>query len=291
MGIADRDYTTGRGRTGGGRPQVTPVVKWLLILNVAIFFSDVLVMDHRLYEWGAFSIESALRQGKLWEFLTFQFLHGSLIHLLFNSVGLYFFGPWMERWWGARRFLVFYLLCGAAGAAFYTLLWTLGMFPNESAQTGLIGASAGIYGILMGVAVIAPNLRVALIFPPIEMSMRQMAMLILAIAVLTVLTGFGDNEGGEAGHLGGAILGLLLVRKPQLLKWLDRREAMIEIIRPRAFDPKQPPKLRPRTEVDLALSTEVDRVLDKVSQHGFQSLTQAERAILVAASKSNPNFP
>ena len=187
MGIADRDYTTGRGRAGGGRPQVTPVVKWLLILNVAIFFSDVLVMDHRLYEWGAFSIESALRQGKLWEFFTFQFLHGSLIHLLFNSVGLYFFGPWMERWWGARRFLVFYLLCGAAGAAFYTLLWTLGMFPNESAQTGLIGASAGIYGILMGVAVIAPNLRVALIFPPIEMSMRQMAMLILAIFNL----GFG----------------------------------------------------------------------------------------------------
>jgi hypothetical protein len=116
-------------------------------------------------------------------------------------------------------------------------------------------------------------------------------MLILAIAVLTVLTGFGDNEGGEAGHLGGAILGLLLVRKPQFLKWLDRREAMIEIIPPRAFDPKLPPKLRPRTEVDLALSTEVDRVLDKVSQHGFQSLTQAERAILVAASKSNPNFP
>jgi membrane associated rhomboid family serine protease len=287
MGIADRDYTTGRGRAGGGQSRVTPVVKWLLILNVAVFFGDVLIFDHRVLEWGAFSIESALRHGRAWEFLTFQFLHAHLVHLLFNSVGLFIFGPWMERWWGSQRFVVFYLLCGAAGAVFYTLLWTLGVFPDERVSTPLIGASAGIYGILMGVAVIAPNLRVALIFPPIEMSMRQLAMLVLAIAVGTILTGIGGNAGGEAGHLGGAILGLLLVRVPRLLSWADRRAPAVEIIRPKAFDMRSAAKLRPRTEVDLALSTEVDRVLDKVSQHGFQSLTQAERAILVAASKSN----
>jgi hypothetical protein len=128
---------------------------------------------------------------------------------------------------------------------------------------------------------------VALIFPPIEMSIRQLAMLVLAIAVGTILTGIGGNAGGEAGHLGGAILGLLLVRVPRLLQWADRRAPAVEIIRPKAFDMRSAAKLRPRTEVDLALSTEVDRVLDKVSQHGFQSLTQAERAILVAASKSN----
>lgn len=291
MGIADRDYTTGRGRTGGGAGQVTPVVKWLLIINVAVFFSDVLLFNHHLFEWGFFSIESALRHGRVWEFVTFQFLHGSVLHLLFNSVGLFFFGPWMERWWGARRFTVFYLLCGAAGAGFYTLLWSLGLFSKESAATPLIGASAGIYGILMGVAVIAPNLRVALIFPPIEMSMRQMAMLVLGIATFTILTGFGGNEGGEAGHLGGAILGLLLVRSPQWLKWADRRGPVMDIIRPKAFDLRPAAKLKPRTEVDLALSSEVDRILDKVSQHGFQSLTQAERAILVAASKSSSPYP
>ena len=79
----------------------------------------------------------------------------------------------------------------------------------------------------------------------------------------------------------------VLVRVPQLLKWADRRAPAVEIILPKAFDMKSAAKLRPRTDVDLALSTEVDRVLDKVSQHGFQSLTQAEREILVAASKSN----
>jgi membrane associated rhomboid family serine protease len=291
MGMAERNYRTGWGAAGSGPARVTPVVKWLLIVNVAVFFGDVLLLDHRLLEWGAFSIQSALWQGRVWEFLTFQFLHGSVLHLLFNSVGLFFFGPWMERWWGTRRFVVFYLLCGAAGAAFYTLLWSLGVFPGEGAGTGLIGASAGIYGILMGVAVIAPNLRVALIFPPIEMSMRQLAILVLVIAAGTVLTGFGNNEGGEAGHLGGAILGLLLVRVPRLLTWADRPAPAVEIIRPKAFEMKSAGKLRPRTEVDLALSSEVDRILDKVSQHGFQSLTQAERAILVAASKSNSPYP
>ena len=79
-----------------------------------------------LVNWGAFTIRSALMEFRLWEFVTFQFLHGSLGHVLFNSIGIYFFGPWMERWWGSKKFLLFYLLCGAAGAAFFTLLMFLG---------------------------------------------------------------------------------------------------------------------------------------------------------------------
>lgn len=286
MGIADRDYSTGRGQAGGGQARVTPVVKWLLILNVAVFFGDALFLKNRLFIWGAFTIDSALWHGRWWEFLTFQFLHAGVLHLMLNMVALFIFGPWMERWWGSRRFVVFYLLCGVAGAAFYALLWKLGMFPSEDADTTLIGASAGIYGILMGVAMIAPNLRVMLIFPPIEMSMRRMAMLVLGIAVVVVLFNL-RNAGGEAGHLGGAILGLLLVRFSWLLNWADRRSDAVEIIRPRAFTSRAAAKLRPRTEVDLARSTEVDRILDKISQHGFQSLTDAEQAILTAAAKSN----
>jgi membrane associated rhomboid family serine protease len=291
MGLADRNYGQGRQRMTNGRSNITPVVKWLLLANIAIFLGDMLIFEQRLVKWGAFSIQSALLHGKVWEFLTFQFLHGSVLHVLFNSVGLYFFGPWMERWWGSRKFLVFYLWCGAGGAAFYTLLWGLGVLPNDGIHSGLIGASAGIYGILMGVAVIAPSLRVALVFPPIEMSMRQLAIVLLVISTGTILIGFGNNEGGEAGHLGGAIVGFALMRLPWLLKWADAAAPGVEIIRPRIFGGRPGSKLLPRTEIDLRAQTEVDRILDKISQQGFQSLTSAERATLQQVATTNPPAP
>lgn len=275
MGIADRDYHRGDRREGGGMfSQLTPVVKWLLIINLTIYFLDLL-LGHPLRNFGAFAIQSAVFGGRIWEFLTFQFLHGSVGHVLFNCVGIFFFGPWLERWWGAQKFLIYYLLCGVGGAVFFTLLVFLGLLPGDGMQTPLVGASAGIYGILIGVAVVAPNLRVALFFPPIELSMRQLAIALLVISAGSVLLKFGGNEGGEAGHLGGAIVGFILMRYPQLLGG----EPGVEIIRPTIFI-SQPPKLRPRSEIEKTQDTAVDAILDKISSQGFQSLTQQERDFL-----------
>jgi len=269
--------------------RLSPVVKWLLILNVGIYFLDHLILPiffglsenvFPLENWGAFSIRSGLLELHLWEFVTFQFLHASLGHILFNSIGIYFFGPWMERWWGSQKFLIFYLACGGAGAAFFSLLALLGVVPG-GLDSPLIGASAGIYGIFIGVAVIAPDLRVALLFPPIELSMRQLALALMAISVGSILLNLGGNEGGEAGHLGGALLGYFLMRYPRLLGG----QPGVEIIRPKAFASSTPPKLWPRTEVRTDEDTAVDLILDKVSREGFQSLTQAERDILIQAAQ------
>lgn len=274
MGIADRDYHRGDRREGGGMfSQLTPVVKWLLTINLTIYFSDLL-LGHPLRNFGAFAIQSAVFGGRIWEFLTFQFLHGSVGHVLFNCIGIFFFGPWLERWWGAQKFLVYYLLCGVGGAAFFTLLVFLGLL-GDGMQTPLVGASAGIYGILIGVAVLAPNLRVALFFPPIELSMRQLAIALLVISAGSILLKFGGNEGGEAGHLGGAIIGFILMRYPQLLGG----EPGVEIVKPKIFT-SQPPKLRPRSEIEKTQDTAVDAILDKISSQGFQSLTQQERDFL-----------
>ncbi|MGL4400488.1 MAG: rhomboid family intramembrane serine protease [Luteolibacter sp.] len=281
MGISDREYQRSHHREGGGFfSQLTPVVKWLLIANVGIYFLDLL-LEKPLREFGAFTIQSAVFQGRIWEFVTFQFLHGSLGHVLFNSLGLFFFGPWLERWWGLKKFLLFYLLCGVGGGVFYTLLVLSGVLPGNDLYTPLVGASAGIYGILVGVAVIAPNLRVSLYFPPIELSMRQLAIALMVISVGSILLRFGGNEGGEAGHLGGAIVGFFLIRYPFLLGG----EPGVEILKPKLSKPRQMPKLRPRSELEKTQDTAVDAILDKISSQGFQSLTQQERDFLQRVSE------
>lgn len=279
MALADRDYYIEPERSRSAS-RITPVVKALLIINAAIFLLDYMVLQSAMgyppiLYFGAFTIKSGLHDLRIWEFITFQFLHGSFLHILFNSFGLYFFGPWMERHLGARCFLIYYLLCGAAGAGFYTLISYLGVIPWDPIQP-LVGASAGIYGIFMGVAIIAPNLRVQLLIPPIPMSMRSLAIVLLLIATAVILFNL-NNAGGEAGHLGGAILGLLMMR---FLPWF-RRDLSFGSHRPRPRK-RYASKLSPRSTVSE--DTEIDAILDKVSAQGFQSLTDEEKAILKKAA-------
>jgi membrane associated rhomboid family serine protease len=293
MGIADRDYHRREAHEGGGfTSNLTPVVKWLLVANIGIFILDLILGAvygrvrgyPPLFELGAFRIWSAIYGFRIWEFITFQFLHDGMGHVLFNSIGLFFFGPWMERWWGSRKFLIFYLLCGAAGAVFFTLLTFLNILPMGM-QSALVGASAGIYGILIGVAVIAPDLRVMLLIPPIELSMRQLAIILFAISAGAILLKLGGNEGGEAGHLGGAILGYFLIRHPNLLGGQQR----MRVLRPPVFKKRPESKLRPRSQARMDEDTAVDAILDKVSREGFQSLTAAEREVLHKASQRQQN--
>lgn len=289
MGLADRDYYREDTRSGyNPLAQLTPVVKWLLILNIGIYLLDTLVLkgdgmqNGPIRKFGVFAIRSAIFEGEIWEFITFQFLHGFIGHVMFNCIGIFFFGPWMERWWGSKKFLLFYLLCGVAGAVFFTLLTFIGVLPTNNYEDGLVGASAGIFGILIGVAMIAPNLRVMLLFPPVELSMRQLAIFLMAIAVGSIVFQIGGNEGGEAGHLGGAILGFILVRFP----WLLGNRSEVEIVRPKAFSRSPESKLRPRSSMEKEQDTELDRILDKISAQGFQSLTDAEKATLQKVSES-----
>ncbi len=299
MGALDRDYQREERRQVAG-PALPPVTKALLILNVLFFLADFLTRPGPINPYFGkvnallfFTVESALMEGRVWELLTFQFLHATFGHIIFNSFGLYFFGPWIERWWGSARFTAFYLLCGVAGALFYTLLTVTGILPERGPWSGietpLVGASAGIYGLIIGVAVTQPKAVIHLLLPPVSMTMRTAALVFIGLAVAMIL---GDiliggvifqNSGGEAGHLGGAILGFVLMKFPWLLRKGSRSG---KIIRPPEFRRKEAPKLRPRSEVDLKSATEVDRVLDKIAKEGLRSLTEDERKILHQAAKA-----
>jgi membrane associated rhomboid family serine protease len=297
MGAFDREYFREE-RRHAGRPPLPPVTKWLLIANLVVFVLDFVSRPGpEIPQFGhintllCFTVRSAFLEGRLWELLSFQFLHGSIGHIIFNGIGLYFFGPWMERWWGSRRFTAYYLLCGVGGALFYTLLTVAGILPERGLLAGidtpLVGASAGLYGFIVGVAFIQPKAMVQLLIPPVTLTMRNAALIFIGIAVAMIA---GDillggslfqNSGGEAGHLGGALAGFLLMKFPFLLGKGGRPG---KIIRPREFRPRAEPKLRPRSEVDLAAAGEVDRILDKIARDGLQSLSEEERKTLHQAA-------
>jgi len=229
MGFYDRPYLRSGPRSqsyrvGGMRPQ--SVTTWLIVINVAVYLINE-ISGGVMARWGYFSADTFVHRLQLWRFITFQFLHAGPGHLFFNMLTLYFFGQLVEGWLTPRRFLAFYLLCGIAGAATYLILWQVGFLSIYGAKTPLVGASAGIFGVLIAAARLAPNTTVMLLFPPIPVKLKVLALILLGIAVWMVLVN-GPNAGGQAAHLGGAAMGALLIARPKLLNgfahWTKRRK-------------------------------------------------------------------
>ncbi len=183
----------------------------------------------------SYSWFTCFMQGEIWRLISYQFVHAGFGHILFNMWALFFFGPMVEYVMGPRRFLVYYLVCGVAGALFSSLLACLGLFNNADDSFALVqevnyiaqyvgyeglvrpwqmfpmvGASAAIYGVMVAVAYLTPSARISLIFPPVTMTMRTFAIVVTAIAVSAVLFNW-NNAGGEAGHLGGLIMGAIIM--------------------------------------------------------------------------------
>jgi len=295
MGYADRDYHRRMPGPQPSRFEGVPAVKWLLIVNVAVFVLELFLRPQLppgvppgfqapswLGELGHYSIASALHHFQVWRFVTFQFLHANFGHVFMNMLVLFFFGPLVERWWGSRAFLGFYLAGGVCGALFYTVLYYVpGILPSAQPGTPMVGASAGIFAVLIATAIIAPEGRVYLFFV-IPMTMRTFAIGVLAVGILVVLTD-GGNAGGEAGHLGGALAGYLMMKVPGL------REAVLRLNSGRPMR-RRPPrrryerKLRPKSSVSREDAGEIDRILDKINEEGLHTLTPEEREILHRAA-------
>jgi membrane associated rhomboid family serine protease len=197
-----------------------PVTRTLLILNVAIFALQY-VMGPFLLRWFAlWPPASAQFPGapgfEVWQLLTYGFLHGGLTHLFFNMFALYMFGGEIERMFGARRFVTYYLVC-VVGAAIAQLV----VISNiDSRPVPTVGASGGVFGLLLAFGMAFPQRRIMLLFPPIPMPAWLFVTLYGLLELYLGVTGSGQGIAHFA-HLGGMVAGFIL-----LLRWRGDRRAL-----------------------------------------------------------------
>ena len=186
-----------------------PVTTALIVANVAVYLLQGLVpqiiVPFALWPLAA----SAANIGASfapWQLVTYAFLHGSLVHLAFNMFALYMFGGAIEQVFGARRYLVYYFVSVVSAAITQLIVAVLlhGIYPT-------IGASGGVFGLLLAYAMYFPRNRVMLLFPPIPMSARTF---VVVYAVIELLLGVTNTQSSVAhfAHLGGMIGGYLLLR-------------------------------------------------------------------------------
>jgi len=179
-----------------------PITLSLLVACVAAYFvqqSSGAVITERFALWPfgeAFHV---------WQLLTYFFLHGGLQHLVFNMLGLVTFGSDLERLWGPQRYLTLILISTIAAALTQQAMsyFSGGFFPT-------VGASGGIYGLLLAFALTFPNRTIVLIFPPIPMRARTFAMVFAGIELFSGVTGTQSGVAHFA-HLGGMLGALLLI--------------------------------------------------------------------------------
>jgi membrane associated rhomboid family serine protease len=196
-----------------------PVTRLLLFSNVAIFVLQYLTGPLLLGPFALWPPASAQYPGapgfQLWQVLTYGFLHGSLTHLFFNMFALYMFGGEIERLLGTQRFVTYYLVC-VVGAAIAQLL----VISNvNTPPVPTVGASGGVFGLLLAFGMTFPQRRIMLLFPPIPMPAWLFVTLYGLLELYLGVTGSGQGVAHFA-HLGGMVAGFFL-----LMRWRGGRRA------------------------------------------------------------------
>lgn len=243
---------------------MTPWVRRLLFANVAVFFVQITMPQ--LTDGFSFVPMLALRQP--WTLITYMFLHGNFMHIAFNMMALYFFGPAVEARLGERDFAKLYFISGISGAL-------LSMLLAPAAQ--IIGASAAIFGVMLAFATFWPDAPIY-IWGVLPVPARY---LVIITTVLALWSGFSGAGGGIAhfAHLGGYAGAFIYLRWVRRLGGAQRlpggapkpQRAAPSVTNWRAIDTKS---------VHEVNRDEVNRILDKISAQGLESLTLQERTFL-----------
>ncbi len=285
-------------------PRLTKAVQWLIAINVAIYFLQLTVVGSQNM-LPALGFEADNLSRAWWTIATYMFVHGGFWHLALNMYTLYIFGPRVEHAWSAGEFTRFYVLCGLGGWFFHLL------FARDSL---LIGASAAVLGVTLAYAMRWPDDEVYL-FGVLPLKVKW---LVAGLVVMNIIGGMAESHGGVAylAHLGGLAAGWIYLRTSSGGAGIDRFKQRVS---PAPDIPDETPRAVPRSlprarekgnEIDEIIArsnaavsrrqapqappvgvkttskmSELDLVLDKISQHGIDSLTHEEKQLLEAMSR------
>jgi len=265
----------------------------LLVVNVVAFIVQSVLETYTSVPVDAYLALSVdgLRHGFVWQLLSYQFMHGGWLHLLLNCWAIFVFGREVEGTLGWKRFLTLYFSSGVIGGLCQGLAGVLLKGPFAAP---VVGASAGAFGLVAAFALLYPERPLMLLlFFVIPLSMRAKFLLLFS-AVLAVLgIVFPMDNIAHAAHLGGMLTGMFFVRYAihWHWHWPRLRRTRIQPLRTLVKVPRRtsgrwgqsPGSVDEDLPPDEFLSKAVDPILDKISAHGIQSLTERERRILETA--------
>ncbi|MCD8317370.1 MAG: rhomboid family intramembrane serine protease [Paraprevotella sp.] len=300
-----------------------PVTKNLIIINLLFFLAKLVAVRYGMDLDNLLGLNFFLAPDfRLYQFFTYMFMHGGFEHILFNMFAVWMFGRVMESYWGGRRFLLYYMVCGVGaglvqeGVQYVSYLWQ-GLSAYETVNIGYsvmsmseylnswttVGASGAVYGILLAFGMSFPNERL-FIFPlPVPIKAK---FFVIGYAVIELLSALGNSGDGVAhfAHLGGMIFGLLLIlywRKnngggysndrgsvsDKFKKWFSgRRDRFSSYEKPKMNatmgERKDDYEYNARKKAE---AEDIDRILEKVRKSGYKSLTEEEKRKLFDASQ------
>ena len=285
---------------GGGFSFFPPIIKTLIISNIVVF---LITMLGGVYSIGGTSLSNIIMRffalmplgwGFLpWQLVTYLFLHGSFFHLFFNMFILWMFGMELENMWGAKKFLTFYLICGAGAGLIHMFV-----SPIFAGIAPTIGASGAVYGVLLAFAMMFPDRMIYLYFL-FPVKAKYFVGFLIILGLFMGISGTRDGIAHFA-HLGGALIAFLYILAERdripVKRWFSqfKRKQSSDNLRyhqggvqdAKYHDIKENKQTRQQMKDDPGIDQErIDAILDKISKSGYQNLTEEEKRILFEASQ------
>ncbi len=255
-----------------------PCVKKLIVVHVAISLLQLFV-PNMISVLGL--VPEKVLSGSLWLLFTYQFFHGGLIHLFFNMFALWMFGQEIEKKWGSKRFLRYYLVCGVGAGLF---IFLVPIILGHRLDIPTVGASGSIFGLMLAYAVLWPNREVLLWFV-IPVKMKYLMLLIGGVSFIFLLQ--NSSNISHVGHFGGIVTGYLYLLMENTQTYYNASRIGLDTmgtIKNRVKKVRITSNLKYGTS-NRSIEEETDILLEKIHREGLHSLSDSEKKFLLHVSK------